>query len=264
MRVFVDQASGQIIQVSTEGLSGDTVPVNGQYALDLPATLNVDSSSYVTPVDGGDLSSLAFEQFRQEFVTFDNVVFNTFVSPSDINALDTSGTVDNTAGLLISTADFDNIFEFRGQIGRGTGPASVGLASGSVAMLPANLVYTFGVSKAGCLITDTIDISAQTGGLGADLFAVYWKVHKYTTSHDVRSSYGSTNGQNEAAVRSLLDIDQELSGLFVGISTDDGGSYVPVSRMKNYQALANSTTIRLCFLNTTSEKIYLNSYALLF
>jgi len=260
MRVLADLSSNDILQVERSRNIGEATKINGKYLVEVPAgTLNVDASSYMLPVDGGDVTSLAYQQLQSRFSQFPNIVFNPLLESTDQAFFDLSATLDNSTNAVLP-APYTGTFPVRAQMGREVPPA--GLTPLSLALLPPNSHTT--PPKPGLLITDVIDISAVTGGLGATDFLVYWKVYQMSVTDDVMSDYGILSGTNSPAIKSLIEIDPELSGFVVAISVDGGATYQPISHLTPTSFCLAGTEIRLAFLNTTVEKIYLATYAILF
>ena len=120
-------------------------------------------------------------------------------------------------------------------------------------------------ARPGILITDTVDITIPTGGLGADEFMLWWKLFDFDTSEDVTSDFGATAGQNDPAVRSVLEVDQEPSGFEVHISHDDGVTYTQVDRLTPTDLGSYGTLLRVAFKNTsTTNRRYVAAFAILF
>jgi hypothetical protein len=261
MRVLVDLGTNDILQVERTPDEGDVTQINGKYVIEAPAgQILVDTSSYAVPVDGGDFTSLAYDALKARYPMFSNILFNPLVVSGNSDDFDLSAILDNTANQVLP-GPYTGTFGVRAQVGRGSGPQS-GIAPNSTAILAPNPQTT--PPRPGLLITDTIDISALTGGLGADEFMVYWKVFSFDTSHDIRSDFGIFNGVNQPAIRSMTEVDQEAAGFVVAISLDDGASYTPISHLTPTTFCIKGTSIRLAFLNTQSTKVYLGTYALLF
>lgn len=270
MRILVTHSTNEIVQTESSPEVGESTAINGRYVIDVPTgEVDIDATSYVLPVDGNDVSSLAFEQLRQAFPSFENIVFNPLLEATDLDLLDYSAVLDNTTNQVMA-APYTGTFGTRVQAGSNTSSPQPGMAPNSLAILPPNSATT--PPRPGVLITDTIDISAATGGLGAETFLVYWKVYQFSTSDDILADYGVFLGTNEPAIRSIQEVEQEPSGLVVAISIDDGITFTPVNRLEVFSVGAHCsgtlpgaiTNIRLAFTNTSPDKIYLASYALMF
>lgn len=261
MRVVVDLSTNDILQVERTPDIGESTTINGKYVVETPAgQLPIDSSSYVLPVDGGDIFSLGYQQLLDLYPMFNNIVFNPLVRATDVASFDLSATVDNASNQVLSAPYTGNLVT-RAQVGRGSAPFA-GTASLSTAILGANPQTT--PPKPGVLVTDTIDISAATSGAGANEFMVYWKIYGISTSEDIISDFGVFANTNSPAIRSIEEVNQEGSGFVVAVSIDDGASFTPINRLEPASFCVNGTQIRLAFLNTTSSKVYLATYALLF
>jgi hypothetical protein len=90
---------------------------------------------------------------------------------------------------------------------------------------------------------------------------VYWKIYSRTVTHEVVEDSVSTT--NVPAYELLTEIDQEPAYFTVGISID-GGDFQPVNLMETYYAPVAGTAVKLCFLSTHTEKLYLGNFALMF
>ena len=260
MRVLADLSSNAILQVERSRNIGEVTKINGKYPVEVPAgTIDVGISSYMLPVDGGDITSLAYQQLQNRFPQFPHIVFNPLLESTDQAFFDLSATLDNSTNAVLPSP-YTGTFSVRAQMGREVPPA--GLTPLSLALLPPNIYTT--PPKPGLLITDVIDISSVTGGLGATDVMVYWKVYQMTVTDDVMSDYGVLSGTNSPAIKSLTEIDPDLSGFVAAISVDGGIIYQPLSHLTPLSFCIAGTEIRLAFLNTTAEKIYLATYAILF
>lgn len=262
MRIIADLATDKILQMEGSPPLGELVPINGKYVVPVPegATVELDSSSYILNggiVDAGSAVTEAYAGLLAQFPMVDNILFNPLITAEDAADLD-------------PTAFFPDLpnpaFPTRAQVGRGAPDPQEGLAPNSVAIYPQN--DKVAPTRPGMLITDTIDISLPppdgASVAGAVEFMVWWKIFKFQTSQDVSSDLGATAGLNDPAIRSILEVDQELSGFQVSISVNDGGTYYPVGRLEPIVFCEAASQIRIAFQNLTTEKIYLAGYALLF
>lgn len=262
MRIIVDLATHQILQVEGSPPLGDPVAINGKYVIPIPdgASVDVNASSYVLNagvVDSGSIVTEAFSGLLAQFPMFDNILFNPLITADHAADLDPTIAFPDPPNPSLPT---------RAQFGRGSVDPQEGLSPNSVAVYPLNDKVT--PSRPGMLITDTIDISLPppdgASVAGALEFMVWWQIYKFQTTEDIASDLGATAGQNEPAIRSILEVDQELSGFQVYISVNDGGTYFPISRLEPIVFCEQANQIRIAFENQTNEKIYLASYALLF
>ncbi|MBD3261745.1 MAG: hypothetical protein GF334_08790 [Candidatus Altiarchaeales archaeon] len=261
MRVISDLSSNEVLQGEPTPEEGTQSKMNGRYAVEIPVgSVEVNAASYTVPVDGGDMSSLGFSQLLARYPTYENIVFNPLLTTNDVGDLDLAAVIDNTSNQILASP-YTGEYTPRLQTGRFSG-VNVGLAPNSTAMLAVNDHTT--PPKPGLIVSDTIDISGVTGGLGADSFMVYWRIYQFETSEDIRSSYGGTSGTNEPAIRYLEETDQEPSLMTVAISNNDGGSWTVVRRFEPVSFCEKGTLVRVAFFNTYPFKLYLANYAILF
>jgi len=250
MRVLVDSPTNSAIQVEKTPEVGSLTPINGQYVLTIPegASVDIDAGSYVLPVDGGDISNLAFASLLARYPMYTGIAFNPLLTAADAADLDLTATLPTGEAC-------------RAQVGRGAGPLPVGISPNSVALLPIN--STIASTPPGLLITDTIDISAIVPA-GASEFMVYWKLYGFSTTEDIAADYGLLAGTNSAAVRSVVEVDQEPAALAVYLSNDDGITYTQVGRMEPVAFCVPGTLLRIAFRNDGTSKLYIACYAVLF
>ena len=239
---------------------GDKVSLNGRYTIPMPdgVSFEINSDSYVLPVDGGDISSRGFAELLAQYPMFGFIHFNPLLSDQDLLELDTSGTITDGSGTHIS----------RFQTGRSSSGVDDGNSPVSTAMLSANT--TVSPSKIGLIVTDTIDIAPYVGsvmsGGGADQFMVYWKVYKFEDTHDIlsRNGFGKYGQLNTPTLKNMVEIDQEISDLSVYISIDSGTTWHSVSRLTAISFCCKVDNIKLAFANTGNSKIYLAHYSVMF
>ena len=252
MRIVVNLADAAIVQVEKNPDVGTTRAYNGKYALPIPdnVALDVTGADYVLPVDGGDVTSKAMLELLAQFPMYSNIVFNPLLTAADMADLDLTATFTPTGDIT------------RAMVGRGSGPLTTGCSPNTVCVLPQNN----GVAPAhpGVLISDTIDISAATGGLGADDFMVWWHLYDVTSTEDVTSSYGATNGLNDPAYRNLAEQEDQPTGFEVWLSHDDGATYTQMDPLNPTDFGSLGTLLRIAFINTSNSRRYVASYAILF
>jgi len=269
MRILVDLGSHvagdpEITQVEkTPPLGADgATSINGKYIVPVPPGMEfrVDSNDYVLAggiVDGGDVASITYAHLLAAYPMFGHVYFNPLLTADHIDELDL------TAQFKDNSTVPPTYYNTRAQTGRGTaGPSTPGQMPTHTAILAQNNSVT--PARPGILVSDVIDIGPYTGGVGADEFMLYWKLYDFTTGEDVNSTFGATAGTNTPAIRQVLEVDQEPSGFSAYISTDGGGNWCEAGLLEPL-AFANKTTeIRVSFRNTTTSKIYLATFGVLF
>lgn len=272
MRLHVDLGShfapvptDRITQVEIDPAYLGLSNITGNYlipAIDGTA-ISVTSTSYVLPINGNDVSSNIFGQLLARFPQYRNVYFNPLLRDLDIQALDPAATWNLS---IPDPAGGPNpvIFAFPTRAKLPTSAAAP--MPMSVSILPANNTKTASPVLPGVLITDNIDLTAATGGVGADDFMVYWKVYGLTDTNDVAGcGLGSTIGVNSPAFKRAQEINQEPTTFQVYISVDDGQNWVQVQRLQQVAFCGKTNQIRLAFINASFSQTYsLAHFALLF
>ena len=251
MRVVVDVATNKILQVEKSPPIGEANPFNGRYAVPIPdgASVDVDSSTYILPQDGGDLAAACAAALLARFPMYSHIVYNYLLEAADVAELD-----------LTATGPTGEIT--RAVTGRGVAPGVFGQAPNSTAVSPVNNAAA--PPRPGCLVTAMIDIGPMTGGAGADEFLAWWYFYDFSTGDDVVSSYGATVGQNDPATKSISEMDQEPTSLDAYISHDNGATWTAIGRLEPTDLVTFDTDVRLCFINNGSAPLYLAAYAILF
>jgi hypothetical protein len=251
MRVVADLPSADILQVEKDPVVGSSVPFNGRFSIPVPegAAIDVTASSYVLPVDGGDVWSQAMQALLAQYPMYQYVVFNPLLTATDLADIDlaATGPSGNTPRL---------------SMGRAVGPGVTGQAPNTTTILPIN--NRVAPPRPGLLVTDTIDIGPMTGGAGADEFFVWWKIYGFNSSEDVMSDFGATLGQNIPSFREIIEIDQEPGNFDVFITHDDGATWTQVTRMDPMDLIVFDTRVRLAFRSNRTDRVYLAGYAILF
>jgi len=262
MQVVFNLASNAVVTTQSDPEVGETTTINGQYALVIPpgAAVTVDATSTAASV-----ALDAATELLVRYPMYDHVLYNYFLDSTDIADLDlssgapqpTSGTVSGGGAPTLDPGPVP-----RCQVGRGAGPAPVGSAPNSVAILPQNgvdLNPTFG-----CVITDTVDLTPFNPGTpGTDNVMMWWEVAEVNTTEDIAHGYNVTAGVNSPAFRQLEKIDQEPAGLLVYASVDDGVTWFEAPYLQPTDLVTSGTDLRVAFVNESTTKIYLTGFAIL-
>lgn len=264
MRIYADvnrlpnaapETTSTIIQVGLSPSVGTQTPINGKFVVDIPEGVTppriTELSRLVDSVDPNYIVDDLYEGLRRAFPDYRNVVYNQLLTSNDVLGIDSTATFPYHPGPPARA------WASRYQTGRGSG-APVGLSPCSVALLPENT--TTAPPRPGLMVTKTIDISAATGGRGANNFIVYWKVYRMVVTDDVLN-YGT--GANTPTIKNLLEINQDEIEVF--LSVNDGAGYTPVPRLSPVVTCEPGTRLRLAFVNHHPiNKVYITAYAVLF
>ena len=252
MRVVCSLADASIVQVEKTPEVGDVRPANGRFYVPVPemVSVDVDTASYVLPVDGGDVSSLAYQALLVTFPMYGQVVFNPLLTPADVTDLDLTAVFTPTGDVT------------RAIVGRGVGPLPLGIMPNVVGILPQN--NKVAPPRPGLLVSDTIDIGPLTGGAGADEFMVAWHLYDFDTGEDITSGFGATAGKNDPAIRSITEADPEPAGFEVWLSHDDGANYIQMDRLVPTDFMVYGSLLRIAFRNTGSSLRLVAAYSILF
>jgi hypothetical protein len=246
-----------IIQVApTPAVGSAPVPINGKFYVDIPDGVSPPAITAASKLLGGaSIIPEIFTGLLSKFPKYSFVRSNTLLVSADVAALDLAATFPASAGPPPVA------WTTRAQVGRGAGPGAVGLAPNAVAILAQN--NTTSPVRPGLLITDTIDISADIPA-GASELVVYWKIHEYGVTSDVMDYDSPSPGTNTAAIKQLSEVNQSPADFEVYLSTNDGTGYSLVSRLIPCAVCGPGTLIRLAFVNKSTTKRYLASYAILY
>ena len=269
MRVIANLANNEIIATGSEpGLSEQTT-VNGQYVVTYPQGVSVEvgPTSYLTPQDANSVGAQAAAEFLIRYPMYDHVLYSFLLEVSDITGtapigggVDLAVAAPSPATVLGMSAPANGP---RCQIGRGAGPAPVGIAPGSVVVLPAAQAQT--TARYGSLVSGTYDITqVPISSTGMDECLVWWKISSTADTQDILSGYGVTAGQNSPALREMMQTIQEVPGFQVYVSNDDGVTWYHTQYMEPTDLVNSGTDLRICFANTTTNKIYLHGFCLMF
>ena len=254
MRSHVVGPTPLIVQVEDtppEGAPG-RVSINGRYAISLPPGVDIPitDASYILPVDGGDVSSLAFDALLAQYPAYQNIVFNSLLRPEDVDELDLAAMYNLAAPL-----DPPEYVPVRAQVGRGVG-ANSGLAPMMVAVAPFSLAQA--LPHPGILITKDIPLAFATTEV-----VVYWKCYDFDVTQDISASAGAFAGQNSPALRYLEETPP--TGLFAYLSVNGGDEWLHAPFMEPVSLGMGALTVRVAFVNVDiTERRYLANFAVLF
>ncbi len=265
MRILVDLKSHltgaaplitQVEKVPPIDMDGVTV-INGKYLIPVApgADFRVDDTDYVLDgsgeIDGGDVSSISYAHLLAAYPMFEFVYFNPLLTADHVGELDLTATF----------SDPPDTFPTRAQTGRALG-GDAGQMPTSTAVLKQN--PTISPARPGMLISDLIDISAFTGGGGADEFMLFWKLYAFFTTDDVMADSGLLAGTNTPAHRLVAEVPQEPNDFLAYISVDDGTTWNEVGLLEPIFTAA-STDFRVAFRNNgTDERVYIATFGVLF
>ena len=151
MRVIANLANNDIIGTDSEPILGGETVLNGQYAVTYPMGVSVEvgTSSYLTPQNANSVGGQAAAEFLIRYPMYDHVLYTFFCKIPICRELPRwvglrYGSLRPSPALV--TTSFGNFAPSplgpRCQIGRAVGPAPVGIAPGSVAILPAATAQT--------------------------------------------------------------------------------------------------------------------------
>jgi len=259
MRVLADlktlftTGTPEVTQVEKTPAPEEGTPINGRFVLPIVTSVEfpITSDDYILPVDGGDLSSISFSHLLAMFPEFANIYFNPLITDTQLLELDPFFLFTDPLIPAVYYPRFQTGYPFEGQMPTHT------------ALLPQNDAGDY--ARPGLMVTQDIDISALEP-TGVTDFMVYWKLLDFDVSHDVRSEYGATTGQNTPAIRRVYETDQEPDEFFAYITTDSGAPYTwtPVNLLETVTVAAPTTTFRVAFKSTADAKIFLANFAVLF
>lgn len=261
MRVICDLGSlsnapnADVLQVEKSPDVGEPNPFNGRFAIPVPDGASFEIDELPDPYTIQDIADQLAGKLLARFPMYSNIFYNFLLAPTDVADFDLSATpaVSNVGGYPPIT---------RALTGRGVGPLSLGITPNMTALLAENTGVS--PSRPGMLITDTVDITAATSGAGADEFLVWWWLWDFATDDDIISDFGGTAGQNDPALKTISETDQEPADLEVYISHDDGANWTQAGRLEPMDLITFNTDVRLAFVNTGTGRFYLAAYAVMF
>lgn len=99
---------------------------------------------------------------------------------------------------------------------------------------------------------------------GTDEVMMWWKVNRMTVTEDQGSTQATTPTLNTPSIKSLVEINEEDSSLLVYASVDDGNSWYRIPYLEPIDLINAGTELRVAFLNTGADKIYVEGFCVLF
>lgn len=255
---------GRIIKTEQTPVLGEETVLNGQYVLQLPegSNVDIDSNSYVLPQDSGSIPFQAASDFLLRYPMYDHILYNFFLESTDVGIVDLTTSVPSPTVANITPPNpslLDSYGTSRCKIGRGTGVLPLGVVPNKICILPKFGTYY------GSLITNTIDLTAYNPtNPGMEEVMMWWKVAKFETTTDVARGYGITLGENTPSQSKLVEIDQEDPLVSVYVSNNNGVSWYEVNRLEPIDLVNTGTDLRVAFLNSSDEEVYLLGFCLLF
>jgi len=265
MRILVDRTTNGILEVEKVPEIGRFAPTNGKYVLPTPegVSLHVEPTSFVLPSNNpNSVVAQAYAGLLAQFPQYDNILYNPLLEAADVD--DIVVDASSPSAPTLTDPDTGDSFRTRAITGRGTGgPFTAGQAPNNTAMLAANTGAA--PTAPGLVISDTIDVSPFTGGIGSDEFVAYWYIYDCDATQDVRSDFGATAGLNTPSLVAALEVDQEPSDLQVYLSINDGVSWTEVQRLVPVSFCTPGTSVRLAFRNNApTRRKCIAAYAVMF
>ena len=271
MRALIDLKSHVIstpliTQVEKVPPPGDRTPINGKYVLPVVPGVEfpIDKTSYILngagEVDGGDVSSQSYAHLLAMFPTFGNIYHNPLLTSNHVGEID-------PAAMFLYPPTFPIAVPSRFQTGRAPGFLPDGQMPTHTAVLPLNPASV--PLHPGVLITKEVDIGPYTldpnqNPVGTDLFMVYWKLLGFTVTDDIAADFGPMAGHNDPSIRYVEEVDQEPDGFSAYISPDNGAHWCPAGLLEPVAFSLLTTKIRVAFINTSANKFWLATYAVMF
>lgn len=252
--LFGSETHSLIVRSGPTPPVGSSTPLNGQFVVPVPEGVELpplDSGSRL--LDPAGPVPEIYNRLLGLYPQFGSVVANPLLNSADLAQMDFGAVFPNPPRTVSAQ------WESRYQAGRAAGPVN-GHVPLTLKILPVNRAVT--PERPGMVVTDTIDITAATGGAGASQFLVWWKVYSLSLTHDVQD-YGVA-GENSPALKSVGERDPTMGGsLEVYLSPTDGAGYSPV-RSRVPVTTPPATRLRIAWVNRGTENCYLAAYALLF
>jgi hypothetical protein len=269
MYVIGTLTSKEIEGTRSEPDTGASSVTNGKFYVPVPegVAVTVDTgSSLIVPNQAAAIPGEIASEFLVRFPMYDHVLWNFFLESTDMALLDVaSGSPSPAAGNVLTGTPPSGVAGPNGarcQIGRGTGPAPVGIAPNSVAILSRNLQRA--PATYGSLMTDTFDTTPFTGASGTDEIMLWWRIFDRSTSEDVLNGFNDTVDRNEPVMCEVDEIAQEPVDFLVYASADDGVTWHECRYLEPCDLVTPGTDLRIAFVNQSASRIYLMGFIAVF
>lgn len=250
----------QIVQVLPALSEGDSCVVNGLYSFEMPEKFNLRVGDVLLDaggsLQGGDLVSRGFSTLLKSFPQYQSIYINPLLTSDHVAEL----VVDpnsSTQSEFFTDPDTGDVFKPRFQTGREQGVADDGQMPTHTALLPRNTKTS--TTRPGLLITAPISLGRE-----ASSFVVNWFLHGFEVSHDIATSEGLYSGTNTPALRSFVQKTKAPTGFSAYISTEGGASWKSIDPLAPITGCVPSDTIQLAFRNDSDDKLFINSFQVLF
>lgn len=188
-------------------------------------------SSYHFPLDGGDAYSQIYGALAQKYPGYKFFYFDPLINSTFLDLSTTSYTINSTA--TVCRCAVGNV---------------------NTTLLPINGV------KPGALFSQNVDLSTYGDECtNTTQILPYWEVASFSVSSD------ETVSSNTPAERTFTEvIPYSVPGLTAWVSVDGGISWEQVYRMRAKTLCQSTSTIKLAFVNTGTDPVYLSHFGFLF
>lgn len=249
MRVIADRVTDRILQSS---LLTDPLVVNGQYCLELPASVSLTDTSYILNggvEDAGSIITATMANHLSLNTGFTYEFHNFFLTQTDVAKVYLAGgpcTIggDVYANPRVLTGDTQG-------------------AANCVGILPVNATVTPNLK--GVMWNRAVDLTLAPYLLGAQSrFKVWWDLATMSVSADVYTAYPAP--LYSTVEKTLTNLSHTSTDVTVYLSANNGVDWTAVGWMEEVvlAPAISGTDIILAFVNNSSGKVYCNGYAVIF
>lgn len=119
-----------------------------------------------------------------------------------------------------------------------------------------------------------VTVTTTSGGItvveshpGTDEVMLWWKTVRHTVTEDTVSAnhpLGANFGTNDPALKSATEMDPDDPNLLIYVSVDDGTSWYRTPYLEPVDLVNAGTELRVAFINTGTDRIYLQGFCVLF